>query len=408
MAAESHVPSRAILAGAIIALPALASAWVVLPVLRDPLQQHYGLSNAGFAFLVTFGNATGAAGALAGGVLTDRRGSRPVFLASLAGCAASLALAGIPGPWWLMLLAISLLNFFWYPLGIAAQAFLVDLYPDHRRRMLTASLAGGAVLGMAFPLLGEGILGMARATQASFAWTFHGLFGLVGALCLAGLLGCARPSRGLERPHPQEEKGAGNQAATGGLGLLVAMGILHVTSDTIHTTWMPKILAGSSFATHPMLPGVAAALFSLAYVLSRLLLGLLPERAWQRRLLVLPGLVGGFLLAAGLATRTQEGAVAGYLAGGFCWSLEYPTYLALLSRDRRFGTAMAAMNVGFGVLGFLAPTCLGLLADRFAASGAEGRTWTILLVPAGIFVLNGVLGALWVRRHGHTLGARAG
>ena len=56
---------RLLLAGALIGLTALATASGVLPVLRGALQDHYGLSNAMFGFLVSFGSLAGAAGALA-------------------------------------------------------------------------------------------------------------------------------------------------------------------------------------------------------------------------------------------------------------------------------------------------------------------------------------------------------
>ncbi len=388
------------LALALIGFTTLAMAWGVLPVFRGSLQAYFGLTNAGFGFLLSFGNLAGAAGALMTGPLVDRRGPWSVIRLSVAGCAAGFAWAAVAGGMGMMVAALAVIYFFNFALAIAVQAALVALYPEGRRRVIVAYLVGSAMMGVLLPLVAEAQLRVVAAGWMPFGAVLHGPFAFVCLILLAGLWWLDRQEMPAAKAPAEAEAGGAGALGVGGLWLLVAFAALHAGHDSVANVWIPKILAGPSFASHAILPGTVVALFSLGYVLSRLGLGLLPERKWRRRLLVAPGLAGGLVLLAGLLTRTQAGAAAGYVAGGLCWSLEYPVAIALMSADRRFGLAMGVFNVVNGVLCFVLPTALGAVVDGLQAAGRPDQSWLVLTVPAVGFFLNGLLGWVWVRKYG--------
>jgi MFS family permease len=402
-AVKTESRQRLRVAVALIVLTAVATASGVLPILRGSLQAHYGLSNVMFGFLVSFGSLAGAAGALVTGPLVDRRGPWFVFRLSLAGGAAGYAWGAVAGGLWLMVAALAAIYFFYYGMAIAAQAGLVALYPEGRRRVITAYLVGGALIGIAIPLIGEAQLRAVTAGRLSFATVLHGSFAFASLFLLAGLWWLRRQGALAPKAPAESKAGGPGGLAVSGLWVLVAIAVWHCCNDAVAYVWLPKILAGPSYVSQAILPGTVMALFSVGYLVSRLGLGLMPERKWRRRLLVAPGIAGGLVLLAGLLTRTQAGAAVGYVAGGLCWSLEYPVAVSVMAGDRRFGRAMGIFNVVQGVLCFVLPTALGGVVDGLQAAGRADRTWLVMTVPAVGFMLNGLLGWYWVRRHGRQL-----
>ena len=143
--------------------------------------------------------------------------------------------------------------------------------------------------------------------------------------------------------------------------------------------------------------------FSLGYAVSRAFLSVLPEQVGRGLLLVAPGLLGGTAFIAGVLSHQQVLTAAGYVLGGFLWSLEYPTLLATLSRreGRNFGFALGLVTVGSGIGSFVVPYGMGLAGSALG----DARLWTILLWPAGGFLAVGAGGALWLARHRPFAGA---
>jgi len=380
-----------------IALAALAGAGGSLPVFRDRLLDHFGLTTTGYGLLLNAGVVAGVAGALLGGPLLARIGERRMLAICLAGCIAGLALMAWPGTWRTFVAGLALASFFLVPLGFALPAYLTALYPSARRRIIAFNLVAVSVVAMLIPLLMEWLIAHAQpGDRRTFAWILHGLFGATALVLLAGLLAGLRRTAGGGGQRPASVVIAATLPRSA-MVLLIALLCLHVTADTVLGMWMPLVLAGRSYAEHPVPPGVVMAAFAGVYAVTRLLLGILPEDRWRRRLMVLPGLCGGACVLAGILSRDQARTAIGYVAGACCWSLEFPVFIAALTGSgRRFGAAMAAFTVISGAATALLGSGLGLLGERLG----EARMWQILLIPAALFPLVGLGGLAWVLRYG--------
>lgn len=395
---------RALFAGVTIALWALAGVVAMLPVFRDVVQSHYGISTSQFGLLISIGSITGAVGAMAGGLLVDRRGPRPVLRLSLLGCAGGMALAAVPAPWAFMAVALGVTYFFFHPLGIAAQAYLVRVYPRHRRRVLSLSLVAVSGAGIIFPLLAEGLLKLRGAVPSiRFSHVLHVPFAVVAGIVLLGSL-LYRPRRAARTPAGQRDSPKPTPPALGASSvLLVVLMVIHATCDSAANLWMPRVLGSRSFAEQVFLPGAVIAAFSLVYVVSRTALAVLPEHWGARTLMIAPGLLGGGIFLAGILSRSQAWTSVGYVGGALCWSFEYPTFLAALAGNgrKRFGSAMGLFMIVSGLTTFVMASLMGYVGDRLG----ETSLWKILLIPAAGFPLVGLGGAIWVRRFGRRTGA---
>jgi threonine/homoserine/homoserine lactone efflux protein len=107
--------------------------------------------------------------------------------------------------------------------------------------------------------------------------------------------------------------------------------------------------------------------------------------------------LGGTVLLAGLFSRSQALTSISYVAAAFCWSAEFPTFLATASRvePRHFGTIYAVMSLVQGLAVFLGGMAMGQAGQWLG----DQRLWMILLPPAAGFVLVGAGGALWLTLH---------
>lgn len=393
---------RLALAAVTILLWALSGVTIVLSVYRDRLQSHFDISTDEFGLLISIGAISGALGALIGGVLADRRGPRIVLRACLISAAAGMALAGVPAQWLVMLVAMGVASLFVYPMGIAAQSYLVRLFPRRRRRVLSLSLVAMSVGGVGFPLLAEGLLHLERTSSATtFAQILHVPFALTAVLLLLGALAYrgktspTPPGSGPEAPRRHARKPLSRESL-----LLVALLVVHGTCDNSAIMWMPRVLGSGSFAERVLAPGAVVAAFSLAYVLSRILLSLLPERWGMRFMMIAPGVIGGGVFLAGILSKSQLWTAVCYVLGGFCWSFEYPAILSTLAGNdrRRFGSALGLQTVATGLATFAMANVMGHVGTTLG----ESSLWVILLLPAAGFPVVSLGAAIWAWRFGRT------
>lgn len=397
----SRLRRNGLYAAVIAAITVVTGFKGILPVYRVHLRDYLSIGDGGFGLLLGIGSLTGMVGLLFGGWLLDRLGPRRILRFCLTGIAATMFLLAFAGPRFrVFLLAMALSGLFSAPFAIAVSAYLAKLFPYHRRRILSLNLASTSLGGMMFPLLAESLLGWSRrSARVTFGHILHLPFLLSGAL----VFGASLLYRKTKRPTPGRHRGATRQCwqwrdlvlppRAFGLAVLIA---LHGLADYTLFAWMPRFLGSESFQTQPVTPGLVMSGYALAYLGARGFLAVLPEWLGKRAFLVWPGIIGGGILFAGLLSRNYMFAVGGYLLGALCWSCEYPAMVgALLHHDsRRFGATMAVSGLMSGLLIFLVMNGFGWAVERIG----DSRMWTIMLLPALVFVLVGTGGLLWSRR----------
>ena len=387
-----------------ILLAAFARYTRVLTVFRDHLQEYLGIDLEAYGGLQSSGLVPGAIGALVAGMLIHRTAPRLVVRLALLGVALGLAMGAWSGASYLHLAAaIVVTATFGQALGIGVQAYAVNLFPHNRRRVLSAVLVATSIAGVVYALWAEWLLDWQKSDPAvSFGAILHWPFAMM-AVVMAASSFLYRPTKGLGPRRPPQTDTRGAESGRKGIWLLIGLFALHGTVDTAAAIWMSRVLDSPSFAGYPnfprfagfaVKPGVVISGFSLAYLTSRSLLAMLPERTGRRALFFLPGLCGGAIFLAGLLSRDYMLTAGGYVLGAFCWSSELPTFAAELSR--RAGShfalylsiAITASSLGAFALAYV----MGVVGDSLP----DDQLWRILLLPAMGFPLVGLGGALWL------------
>lgn len=373
----------------------------VLPVFRSHLMQYLSIGDDRFGLLFSIGSLTGLTSVLTGGHLVDRWGPRRVIRICLVGVGcAMLAIAAAGARYGVFVFAAGLSGLFSAPLFIAINAYLAKLFPRHRRRAISLNLASTSMGGMMFPLVAEGLLRLARLSNGiAFRQVLHPPFLLFGAILFAAAGIYRRPAGNRARPvtHGRKRRPLrhGRDPLPRPRALLLAFLIAShgVADGTLHL-WMPRFLESGSFAQAAVPPGIVLSGYSLAYLLARFLLASLPDRMGRRALVVVPGLAGGTLLIAGIASRSFLLTAGGYVLGAFCWSVEYPAMVAMLMREakQKFGVSMAVSSVMTGLMFFVWQTLMGLFVHR----AGDAQMWKPMLLAACGFPLVGIGGLLWL------------
>ncbi len=380
----------------------------VLPIFRESLQKYLGIGDGRFGLIFSVGPLLGMASVLAAGMYLERWGPVAMIRWALSGTAAGMAVLAVAGGHWLpVLVGCALCAMAAGPLNIAVNAYLTRLFPRHRRRIISLNLAIGGAGSMAIPLAAEGSLWLAaNVSRLTFGQIWRSAFAIV-ALFLLAVSWRYRGQGGRRR--------AGAEKATSiwryiilpppifSLAFLVAA---HGAVDNAIYIWLPRILSSSAFA-HPLAaPGLVLSSFSLAYLVSRFLLSLVPAESGRKAFLIFPGLLGGGIFAAAIASGDARLAALGYVVGGFLWSAEYPALLSALAGldQRRFGAAMALGQILGGPLTFALIAGTGSIA----ANIGEPRLGELLFALSSGFCLAGLGGALWLARFNRQDAAAAG
>lgn len=170
--------------------------------------------------------------------LSDRRGRRPVFLASIAIFAlGSLLVAVSPGFWWLVA-ARAVQGIGAGGITPTASAVVGDLFPPAERGKALGLI--GATFGMAFvfgPPLAAGIM-----TVASWHWIF-----LVNLpIAAVALWRAARVLPVVEPPHDARPFDLAGLVATFTVLVLLSLGITRLADDAVGRTVWPWVLLGAA------------------------------------------------------------------------------------------------------------------------------------------------------------------
>lgn len=384
---------RAAYAVLIVILMALTNYRSILPIFRDQLQQYLHINDQLFGVMFSLPQWPALAPLLLVGWIIARWGSRRLLTISLLITGAGMAYLALCGASWVGLsLALIVSTMGFVLLDVSGSTFLVQLYPEQKRRILSLSLAARSGTEMLTPLLAEGLMLLAATTTTvTFAAALHLPFAFLAVAFIAGAVVLRAP--GQPRHEQARWRWRDLLISRRSVGLLVLV-MLHGTADGTLFTWMSRFLGSNAFSEQPFRPGFVLSAFSVAYIVSRLLLARLPEGWGRRALLVFPGLLGGSVLILAILSRDYLLTSVGYVIGAFCWSTEYPTMLGRIAEQEgeRFGAAMALISVASAV----SYATVLLLSGWFIQSVGEARMWLPMAVFAGGFVLVGLGGALWV------------
>jgi len=375
----------------------------ILPVFRSYLKDYLAIGDASFGLLFSIGAFVGLPGVLLGGYLVDRWGPQQVIRICLTGVGAAMLLIALGGQcFWIFIVAMGIGGLFNAPLFIAISAYLGKLFPRNQRQVLSLNLASYSIGGMMFPLVAEGLLFLVKQFEnIEFRHILHSPFLLTGSL-LIGLSFIYR-----KNPLSSPSGHFGGKTSRGlhlrdfwlspNSRLLAFLFALHGTADSAMYLWMARFLESNAFFPRPFPPGLVLTGYSLAYLLSRVFLASLPDRAGRRAFLVFPGLLGGSIVIAGIISHNYLLTAGGYVLGAFCWSGEAPTFVSMLMRiDRRhFGAAMATAGLIGGVLLFTVMNTMGFLIERLG----EVNMWKVMLLPACGFLLVGLGGTVWLLKY---------
>lgn len=379
----------------ILLLVMASQAIFLIPNFREHLQEYLRITVSQFGLILSAISVAGVFVILPSGILINRQGPDRVFRWCLAGVAFSFLGLAISGRSAVLVgAAVIVYSSFRRPMGVAVGLCLVRLFPHARRRALSVATVSSSGADFVFPILAEGLLTVkSRVRGIGFGHIFHLTYAVFSLLFAVVVL--------LFRPHTGE---AGEGEARmrwhwreflfprRSMTLLL-LAVMHGSFDGALFLWFPRFLSSEAFSgAMPIPPGVFMSAFSAAYLVSRLILAGLPEHLFRRRLMVVPGLMGGAVLIASLLSRDYLIAGFGYVIAGACWSAEFPVFLGRVSEETggRFSAAMALQQVLVSLFGALIMTGIGYGFDLVG----EPSAWKVMLIPAAVFPLIGT-GAIW-------------
>ncbi len=365
----------------------------VLPIFRSMLRDYLALNEAQFGFLLGIGAVPGALGALLAGLWARRSGTGRVMAAALVSVALSLFGLGLARSYVAMVFMLVWNSFSYHALVVSAQGRLVAMFPGNRRQALAWQLVGASAFGVLFTITAEKMLTLVSNGSVPFPSVLHLPFIGIGLCLLAASVPWVL-QRNASTPAEPTVTASGQAAWTWNpwIALTMTALFLHGTADSALFIWLPRLLELEGYQSFK--PGYVLSAYALAYVGSRAILAMLPEKTLQRSFILLPGLVGGGLWLLGLSLRGSWTAIA-YVAGAFCWSCEFPAFLAVLGNQtpRSFPALLAitTMFIGFGITGLT--TLFGWLWDCGALPLPA-----ILALPGVMFAAVSLIGGILIAR----------
>ncbi len=343
-------------------------AFVAFPVLAHRAQQHFGISEGRLGFLLSSGAIGSLFSLLLVGPATDRLGPRRMLQVCLAGTGVAFIVAGIGRSLAVFQTGLILAGFFGAAKAVSLPTFLICLYPELRRRMVTVSLISLAVPGIALPILAERLVVMAKGGSIDFATVLHGPFLAGGVILVAGqfVLGFSGEV-GEEEPEDAEDRPEFRLRDVLSVPalLIILCATLHAGADNAIYGWLPKFLE-SEWEVLPIGAGFMLGLYSASYAVSRLILASLPEGWGQRAFLVAPGPIGGLLLIGVIWVGGPLAIAVTYPIGAFLFSVEYPTLLSEIreSTPARFSAIYGASIWATSLMTILNVNLIGQVGQR--------------------------------------------
>ncbi len=384
---------------AIVTVAALlvCQSFMMIPIYRSRLIEYLAVSNAIFGLVLSLRWTAGVISVLPAGALVDRFGPRRIIRIGLLGAGISMLMIALSSTYLFILLpAVFFYGMFLLPLGIAVNNYLIRLFPNNRRRAISLNFAGSSVGVLFFPALAEYMLSLSTECAAvSFAMIYHGPFlatGLV-ALILSALYRKRASLRLKTNASSQEPFSFKHLLVQRRVHPIILLTAAHGTTDTLIFMWMSRFLESNSFASMPIGPGYVLSAWSVSYLVSRTILGLIPDRFGRRALMILPGIMGGTVFICGILSRNYMLTAGGYVLGAFLWSAEFPVMLSRLADEEpeRFGAAMSLNMFLVSILSTAAIPLFGKLVDLTPGESM----WKLMLIPAAVFPCIGIGAFIW-------------
>ncbi len=306
-------------------------AFVAFPVFAHRAQQYFGISEGYLGLLLSSGAIGSLFSLLLMGPVTDRLGPRRTLQLSLVGTGGGFLMCAMVmgGRLFLFQAGLLTIGFFGAAQAVSLPTFLICVYPQWRRRMVTISLVSVAVPGVLFPIFAQWLIAAVDAGALEFADALHAPFALGALILMLGqiLLNFGEGVGEAEEAREERPRFELRSILTGPALLIILCATLHAGADNALYGWLPKFLE-SRFEALPIGPGVMLGLYSAAYTVSRLLLAALPEGVGQRVFLALPGPIGAALLIAATWLGGPLAIALAYPLAALFFSVEYPALLA--------------------------------------------------------------------------------
>ena len=381
----------------LICLSSFTAYTSVFPVFGTQIRDFFSLTNEQFGSLMGMQSLGRIASLLVVGPLISWCGVRRIAELGILGCGASFLLLGMGGGIDLFQYGLTSLGLFIGVGSVAHPAFLFALFPGFKRRIFSVRLVSVAAPAILLPLVADIMLRWCRAGgDERFHWVLYVPFLLVGGALVGGGLLMSLKQFAVEESTNSEQTGIKQLQERSGIRLsellnrrsllVIVLISLHASADTTVYTFLPMFM-DDHFPHLPIQPAYAVAGHGLAYVLTRSLLSLVPERYAQRAILCLSGPIGGVIVILSIWSGNALYVPVLYTLSCFFVAAEFPALVSEMSSRSmgNLGTVLAAayLVTELAKMGMLRFT--GRLADQ------TGDYRVALTFAAGGFIAFGVI-----------------
>ena len=389
--AEPATRRQRTFAAAVLILGMLTSYNGVIPVFSTRICQYFSLSVEQYGTMIGLGGLGKIPALLLVGMMIVRFGVRRIVELSLVGIGGCFVFIGLGASLLSLKCSLALHGLFAGLSGVAIPALLIALFPALKRQMISLQLVVFAAAGIVVPLWANQLLQWSEVGgDRAFASVFFGPYLIVGVIVIAGgvLLGLTKPppSKGDDAKSRtlRIRELFGYRSLT--IVLLVA---LHASADGTLFSFLPMFME-HHFEKLPLAPAWALAGHSVAYLITRFLLSLLPEGFGQRKILTLAGPIGGFIILAMLWQSHAVSVPLLYTLASLLYAAEFPVLVSEISSRSmgHFGTVLAGGLLVGHIASFALLKGMGRLVDK------TGDYRLALSVAACGFIAFGVIAAV--------------
>lgn len=357
----------------------------MFPILGPRISELYSITAEQYGEIMGLRNLCRVPSLFIVGPLIALLGVRRVAEISMIGIGAAYLTLGIGQTLISLQLCLSLMGFFFGLFAIAIPALLISLFPARKRGMFSINLVAFAFPSMIYPFVASEILQWS-ADRTESGTSIFSPFSIFGGLLAGGaaLLLVWKRAPELDRENEPASPDGDTSAGIGLLAdiksrmgevvaqlfsfrscLIVLLICLHASADNTIYAFLPMFM-NAEFANLPASQAaLAISAHGLAYVLTRTVLSIMPEKLGQRVILTLAGPLGGSLVIAMLWYGSPFSIPVLYLLASLMFAAEYPTLASEVSSRSigGFGTVLATGLLLSEIATYALQKVTGRLAD---------------------------------------------